>query len=113
MQQALAAVARLLAVPDLTYTVACLHRPVLLHVAGHLVQHGAGNMQRRQDGGGGSGGENPTAADAALAVALVRVLDLAPHAYRQGHMLAFQRSVSSWTTSSDVIDQYFMVQQCQ
>ena len=82
MQQALAAAARLLAVPDLTYAVAGLHRPVLLHIVGHVIQHGAGTVRGRQARGSGSGSGTPDAVDAALAVALVRVLELAPHTYR-------------------------------
>ena len=86
MQQALAAAARLLAVPDLTYAVAGLHRPVLLHIVGHVIQHGAGTVRGRQargsGSGSGSGSRTPDAVDAALAVALVRVLELAPHTYR-------------------------------
>jgi hypothetical protein len=82
VQQALAAAARLLAVPDLTYAVAGLHRPVLLHIVGHVIQQGAGTVRGRQAGSGGSRSATPDAADAQLAVALVRVLELAPHTYR-------------------------------
>ena len=64
--------AALLEQPALTYAVAASHRPVLLHLVGHLVQ------QRRAGGGSGSAGCVPADADAA--VALVRVLDVAPHA---------------------------------
>ena len=80
-QQALAAAARLLAVPDLTYAVAGLHRPVLLHTVGQAIEHGSGSSQRRKADSSGSSAA-VGAADAALAVALVRVLDLAPHAHR-------------------------------
>lgn len=94
MQQALAAAARLLAVPDLTCAVAGLHRPVLLHVVGHLVEHGSGvGSTRQQLKGGGTGGRNPDAADAASAVALVRVLDLAPHTQRRGCLHTARRLV--------------------
>ena len=81
VQQALAAAARLLAVPDLAYAVAGLHRPVLLHIVGQAIEHGSGSSQRRKADSSGSSAA-VGAADAALAVALVRVLDLAPHAHR-------------------------------
>lgn len=70
-EQALHAAAQLLVQPAITHAVAAAHRPVVLHLVSLLLQ------SRKQNFETNSG---PVPSDAAVAVALVRVLDIAPHA---------------------------------
>ncbi len=72
MQGAVHTAATLLGQPALTYAVAAAHRPVLLHLVGHLVQRREASQLSQSSG--------ITSSDASVAVALARVLDVAPHA---------------------------------